>query len=681
MKHSHAASRLSMVTSTLALMLGAGTVATAQDQESATYDEIEELVVWGTRIRSSSLYLGEQEIAIKQADHLSDLLRPLPGVDIGGTHSVNTRINFRGLDDRNLAVYIDGALQTNYLYHHIGNLLINPDVLKSADVQLGANSLTHGGIGGAIRFDTVDAADMLADGRDFGARVSGTYQSNDMRGVSGTAYGQITDAFDVLGYASYNDRGNFTDGSDRETIGSDGETTDILMKAGFNLAEGQRFELSYNRFYDEGDYTQRPDMGVLTNAAITGDILLPTEYERETWTAKYEGDFGDAFRLDATLYMNDMRLRRDETNQAIPRSHGAVREAQADNKGAYILAISRVETGGLNHSFKYGIEYFDQDQTYLPDVSNTAAAEQQNARLLAFFVEDEIEIGERFLLRPGLRYSDYQLEYEETGADGSWDKLTVGLGGEVELADGLRIVGSYTSLFRGPELAEVFVGTGSRKLVNPDVEAETGENIEVGFRLSQEIGEAKLNLGANLFWTTIKDFLAEVAVPGTTTNEVWDTNIGDAKLSGVEASANLQHGGWDALVTYSSSDLNGEDLTGTTTTESLREIGDQLGAELSYNFTDVNLLVGWNMQHVFERTTVSGEVKPSYTVHNLTARWDNPAGLAGTSLIFGIDNLLDKTFTSHASRTGATFHPVFGPLVLNDVEPGRNIKLTLSQRF
>ncbi len=669
-----------MATSVLAVAMGAGAVA-AQDQSDATYEDVEELVVWGTRIRSSSIYLGEQDIAIKQADHLSDLLRPLPGVDIGGTHSVNTRINFRGLDDRNLAVYIDGALQTNYLYHHMGNLLINPDVLKSADVQLGANSMTHGGIGGAVRFDTVDAADMLAGGRDFGARVSGTYHSNDMQGVSGTAYGQITDAFDLLGYANYVDRGNFTDGSDRETIGSDGETTDILVKAGFNVAENQRFELSYNRFSDEGDYTQRPDMGVLTNEAITGDILLPTEYERETWTAKYEGDFGDAFRLDATVYMNDMRLWRDETNPDIPRSLGATREAQADNTGAYILATSGVETGGLAHAFKYGMEYFDQDQTYLPDSTDDSTAQLQNARLLAFFAEDEIALGEYVVLRPGLRYTDYKLEYEQTGADGSWSKLTYGLGGEVKVTDGLRLVANYTSLFRGPELAEVFVGTGSNKLVNPDVEAETGENIELGFRLSEEIGAAQLNVGANLFWTTIKDFLAEVSVPGTTTSEVWDTNIGDAKLSGVEASANLRYNGWDALVTFSSSDLNSDDLDSTSTTESLREIGDQLGAELSYTFTGLDLFVGWNMQYVFEKTTVTGDVKPSYTVHNLTARWDSPVGLSGASVIFGVDNLLDKTYTSHASRTGATFHPVFGALVLNDVEPGRNIKLTLSQRF
>lgn len=97
-----------MVTSLLAIALGAEAIA-AQDQLDAAYDDVEERVVWGKCIRSSSICLGEQDIAIKQADHLSDRLRPLPGVDIGGTRTVNTRINVRGMDDRNLAVYTSMA--------------------------------------------------------------------------------------------------------------------------------------------------------------------------------------------------------------------------------------------------------------------------------------------------------------------------------------------------------------------------------------------------------------------------------------------------------------------------------------------------------------------------------------------------------------------------------------------
>ena len=46
-----------------------------------------------TQVTSSSLNLGSSSIETKQADHLSDLLRDLPGVDVGGTSSINNRIS------------------------------------------------------------------------------------------------------------------------------------------------------------------------------------------------------------------------------------------------------------------------------------------------------------------------------------------------------------------------------------------------------------------------------------------------------------------------------------------------------------------------------------------------------------------------------------------------------------
>ena len=78
--------------------------------------------VWATEINSSSVFLGDDQIAIKQADHLSDLLRDTPGVDVGGTHSVNQRINIRGMNETDLQIRLDGASQSANMFHHIGNL-------------------------------------------------------------------------------------------------------------------------------------------------------------------------------------------------------------------------------------------------------------------------------------------------------------------------------------------------------------------------------------------------------------------------------------------------------------------------------------------------------------------------------------------------------------------------------
>lgn len=659
-----------------ALLLSASTSAFAQTNNS----DDDEIVVWATAITSDSLYLGEDDIELKQADHLSDLMRALPGVDIGGTHSVNTRINFRGLDDRNLSIFIDGAQQKNYLYHHIGNLLINPDILKSADIQLGTNTVTHGGLGGSVRFETKDAADLLTStDRNFGARIAGSYSSNASHSFSGTGYGQINDNIDGLIYYSTVNRDNFEDGSGRETIGSDGTTENILGKLGLNLGDKHRFEISYDVLQDKGDYTARPDMGVLTNASITGDLLLPTDYQRETINASYQLDLGDALQLDVTYFTNDMELNRDERNTGYrTRTGNTVKQATSDNQGANVLAKSRVNTGPISHGLTYGLEYFDQNLDFIRDVEIGTAPIQQSADYIAVFIEDAIELGDRFTLRPGVRYTDYGVDYVATNASDNFTDLSLGLAGEVRLTDGLTLLASYTELFQGPELAEPFIGAGGNKIINPDLNAETGNTIEAGLRYSFDAGDLTVNLGGNLFRTDLEGYIAEQSVPRSTTGETWDVNIGDAEIKGFEASANFQYGPLDILTTYAASDL---DIEGALPGESIREIGDQLGYAISYDLAGQNININFNGQIIMEKETVTGKIKPSYDVHNVAMRWDAPLDVSGLSVTAGVDNLFDETYTSHASRTGASVHPVFGALVLNDVEPGRNFKVTLAKIF
>src|SRR5690606_29747578 len=103
----------------LALAISACSLATlAQSKETQEAAQIEEVVSWGTQVYSTSASLDGEAMAIRQADHLSDLMRSVPGVDIGGAHSLNQRINIRGLDDKDLRISIDGANQNTYMYHH-----------------------------------------------------------------------------------------------------------------------------------------------------------------------------------------------------------------------------------------------------------------------------------------------------------------------------------------------------------------------------------------------------------------------------------------------------------------------------------------------------------------------------------------------------------------------------------
>lgn len=651
----------------------------AQETKTESKKDVQDTVtVWGTSVSSDTLFLGEQELALKQADHLSDLLRTLPGVDIGGTHSVNSRINIRGLDDRNLSVYIDGALQTNYIFHHIGNLLINPDVLKSADLQLGANTVTHGGIGGAVRFKTKDAKDLLADSKNnFGGRIMGSYNDNAQTGFSLTGYGKVGDRVDGLLYFNQVDRDNFKDGSGRETIGADGTTENLLAKIGYDIADNQRVFISYDLLEDSGDYTQRPDMGVLTNEAITGDILFPTDYTRETINLSYALDLGDALQFDATYYTNDISFERDETFTG-----GTSKDASSDNQGVNILAKSQFDLGVISNKLIYGLDFFDQKLAYDSDVQiGDNLIIKNEAQSLGLFVENEFGFNNRLYITPGVRYNEYEINYVTSGESGSWDDVTLGIAGEFVATDNFSLLASYTELFKGPEIPEPFAGGGEDKIVNPNLEPQTGDNVEFGFRFQQDVQGAHIAFGANVFQTKLEDFLGEVAVPDTTTGLVWDDNLGEIEIEGYELSASFSIEDLDLLATLSEADYDISNLNDGVTTESIREIGRTIGFEVGYEFPQHNITLNWNGQVLEDVFTAAGEDKEGYSVHNISARWDDAINVKGLSVTFGVDNLFDTEYTSQASRTGATVHPRFGALILNDVEPGRNVKVTLAKVF
>ena len=127
-----------------------------------------------------------------QASHLSDFLDVVPGASVGGTSAVNQRVRVRGLDDTNLKVTIDGARQEGPLFYHMGDITIDPDMLKKVEVAVGNNSVTLGNdaLGGAVAFETVDAADLLKPEQRIGSRVKVGYGSNnDELLTSATVYG------------------------------------------------------------------------------------------------------------------------------------------------------------------------------------------------------------------------------------------------------------------------------------------------------------------------------------------------------------------------------------------------------------------------------------------------------------------------------------------------------------
>lgn len=614
--------------------------------------------VWATQVSSSSTYLGDDDIDLKQADHLSDLLRSLPGVEVGGTHSMVQKISVRSLDDTDLDITIDGASQNAFMFHHAGNLLINPDILKAADVQVGTNSVLSGGLGGSVSFETKDAADLLQSGKKFGGRVQSTVASNKYAGYSLTGYGQLTDNLDLLAYIDQVDRKNPEDGKGRESLGNDGEIMNTMLKLGIDLDVENRIELAYDHYEDEGDYPPRADMGVATNKSISGDVLYPTTFERTTLTAVHELDRGDSLYVRSNLYANELILDRGKASDG----SSEPRSGTVDSVGGKVLAESRLASGSVMQTLRYGGEVHQQE--IKAKVAGVVEGSEESSSS-AIYIEDEIALTDSLRVTPGLRYNRYDID--AAVADKTYNEMTWGLGSEVDVTGNLTLRAAVTSLFQGPNLEEAFLADDSATS-NADLKAETGLNREVGLRFNQSriAGLDQLRVGVNVFRTEIDDRITYESGAG------W-VNKDEVTLNGFEVSVKADKGNLGVLFSYSHTDSEDKATDEPLTDES----GDSLSLALSYMMPMYDLELAWESQVVMDENHYD---KPGYDVHDVSARW-TPSAVKGLALTAGIENLLDTYYVSHVSRIGESNHPRFGELVLDDSEPGRNIKLTAAYSF
>ncbi|QSX34424.1 TonB-dependent receptor [Shewanella avicenniae] len=639
-------------------------------------DNLERLQVWGTKVTSSSVYVDESAIASKQADHLSDLLREIPGVDVGGTHSLNQRINVRGLDDTDLEILIDGASQNNSMFHHMGNLNINPDILESVDIQVGSNSVVHSGLGGAMEFRTKSARDLLDGQNAFGGRVLLGYNSNNNEYLSFTGYGQLTDSLDFIAYGTTQNRNNFKDGEGIKVLGSDGTISNLMAKLGWDINEQQRLALKYDSYRNHGDYTARPDMGVRTNSAIGGgDVpLYDTHYDRDTISAHYELDFGAALNLRADLYQNTSDLWRDY--------EGDQTSGTSKNSGLTLIANSALTSVSLTHQFTYGVKWLKIDNDSETVATDGITLGHEQADDLGVFVEDAIDFGNGLIVTPGVRFNHYSKSSATIPEQQSWDNWQTALAAQYALTEDITLHASTTELFKGPQPGEIFSNEQAGKILNPELAPETGRNSEAGIRYNgaNVLGADEIRLGFTAFQTQIDDYIEAVDYPlddctGRNCME-WDQNIGKVKIHGYEASAFYALNEFSTLVTYASSDSKVHD-DGATGGEPLdREVGDSATVTFKYFVTSQDLELRWQWQKTF----AEGE-KAGYQLHNITAVWEPAVFNYNLNVTLGVENLFDTLYVSHASRTGVTNHPVFGLLQLDDYEPGRNIKLSVAYKF
>ena len=631
------------------------------------------------KVQEGSVYTEDYTPA-QQADHLSDFLNVIPGVTVGGTSSVNQRIRVRGLDDTNLKVTIDGARQEGTLFYHMGDVTIDPDLLKQSEVAVGNNSVTLGNdaLGGAVAFKTVDAVDLLKPGQKIGAKLHTGYASNnDELLTSATVFGAPTDNIDLLAYYGKRDTSSGEDGNGRELF-EDSKSENILLKAGAYVADDHHFGANFSRTEKEGIFPFRPDFPGRPDAPI------PQQVKRDTFGLDY--NFNPSSKLidvDTNVYQTKTRILRDSDYINNP---GFDFNAQVKTTGAKIQNTSNIDTNVGTHKLIAGVEHYKKESEMERDFVKKGSDEAKNTSV---YLEDQWKNG-KLTLTPGVRYDRYESPEFVAGGK-TYDNVVGALAASYEIAPMTQVFASYTQLFNGPDLSQaIFNSDGDNTYVNNNLKAEEGSNAEIGIAKTLRdltvAGDA-LQLSGKYFETNIENFIEFVRSGGTrvgldcATGQSGGACQGavnkdeDFKIKGVELAADYKMNNFSMGLGYTRARSKGE-KTGDSipsVTGSNSNSGDRYMVNLNYEPNDV-VGLGWRSTYVASITDNKQNTKPNYDVHDVYMNY-TPRQLDNIKATVGVYNLFDEAYASHSSRLNTA------DFTTTDFEPGRNIKASLTYQF
>jgi len=627
-----------------------------------------------------------------QANDLADVFRHVPSVSVGGSVGIAQKIYIRGLEDTYLNVTVDGAPQTGTLFHHNGRISIEPELLKEVEVQAGAGEATSGAgaIGGAIRFKTKNADDLLDHGEQFGAIGKASYFSNDGEKLSATGYGKFNDDWGFLASFVHVDRDDMEDGDGDKIRHTSAEQQLAFFKVNGQLTDTQTLTLSYENRKEEADVAQKPNW-----IAGPNDPVFPVDGERNTLVLNHTVETGNLVNLESTFYYTESEIVQDTSNRA-----GG---GWGDYLGAtesYGLDIRNTSSLG-QHTLIYGADYrFDTSKAKYKNATQAQLiATAWNPNITSFkeegevggiYLQDHWQVTDALLVSFGVRYDHYKLEEKTKGDDSIYNgdvdsnALSPNIGFSYNFTDEWKLTAGYAEAMRGKEVSDAFTLERGASAFEPGLNPEKVDNTEIGI----EFDNGSLVASASIYRSEIDDVISDQIGAGT-----YFENIGELESKGYELMLGYY---WDKLSVLASFvhndvELNGHDVEGYEQIGLANSRGDTWNLDLNYQLNS-QWEMGWHYTRVEDLNNIDtlhravdlgwiGDLqhvdKDGYDVHDVYVRWQPTKAL---TLDFAVHNLFDEDYRDH-STVGDYSHIAGWEDVIGNNEAGRDVRLTASYVF
>ncbi|MGX1319957.1 hemoglobin/transferrin/lactoferrin receptor protein [Bradyrhizobium sp. USDA 377] len=534
-----------------------------------------------------------------QPNRLSGIFYAVPGVSFQERgDDPATVINIRGLQDfGRVAVVVDGARQNYQRTGHNanGSFFLDPELIGGVDVVRGptANIYGSGAIGGLVSFRTKDINDVLRPGERWGVDLSGSYGTNNNRGL-GSVFGGVraTPDVDIFGGAVYRTQGNYKDGNGTE-VGNTGNQVEAgLMKLTVRPALGHevKFGAVFQDYqYDIGQLNRGPVATAAQRALYQGSSVYASDAKNYTGTItwNYALPSDNLFDWHMSVYGN--RVDNDQTKTYHYSTAGAalcgtgnfgnnISGCVGDKRG-YVLNTygidvnntTRFNVGDWRNAVTWGVDAFQDDVITTDSRGNSNITTPSGIRTVSGgFIQLKQNYNTWFEAVSALRYDRYDLDSGKTSAGGDRFSPKITLG--VTPVAGFQPYVSYAEGYRAPSITETVISgahaTGGGPaffpcpdgtvglfcfLPNPNLRPEVGKNKEVGFNLKYDnIFSANDSFRGkiNLFRNDVSDYIDLVAstpVPtgfGSFSQFYQYQNIANARIEGFEAETMYDAGDW-----------------------------------------------------------------------------------------------------------------------------------------
>ncbi|MBR0949613.1 TonB-dependent hemoglobin/transferrin/lactoferrin family receptor [Bradyrhizobium canariense] len=533
-----------------------------------------------------------------QPNRLSDVFYAVPGVSFQERgDDPATVINVRGLQDfGRVAVVVDGARQNYQRTGHNanGSFFLDPELIGGLDVVRGptANIYGSGAIGGLVSFRTKDINDVLRPGERWGVDLSGSYGSNNNRGL-GSVFGGVraTPDVDIFGGAVYRTQGNYKDGNGTEIGNTGNQVESGLMKLTVRPALGHevKFGAVFQDYqYDIGQFNRGPTSTPALVALNRGSSVYASDAKTYTGTItwNYALPSDNLFDWHMSVYGN-----RTDNDQTKTYHYGTTASAYCNggfgnnvsgcvgDKRGYVLNTygvdanntTRFNVGDWRNALTYGVDAFQDDVVTTDSRGNSNITTPSGIRTVSGgFLQLKQNYGTWFEAVSAIRYDRYNLQSgnTSTGGDRFSPKITLG----VTPVAGFQPYVSYAEGYRAPSITETVISgahaTGGGPaffpcpdgtsglfcfLPNPNLRPEVGKNKEVGVNLKYDgifAASDSFRGKINLFRNDVSDYIdlvpsTPVATPFGLLSQYYQyQNIAQARIQGFEAETMYDAGGW-----------------------------------------------------------------------------------------------------------------------------------------